>query len=64
MTYNGRGRFSGRGGNSAALPVNPQIDLCRDATIDVQANAPESMDETFLVVPCRSVQPPIGRVCS
>jgi hypothetical protein len=54
MTYKSSGRFSGRGENSATLPVNPQVDLCRDPTNDCEANGPESIEEAYLVVPCHS----------
>ena len=55
MTYKGSDRFSESGESSATLPENAQIHLCRDPTNACAARGPESMDETFLVVPCRSV---------
>jgi hypothetical protein len=55
MPYKGSGRFAGRGENSATLPVNPQIHLCRDPTIECDASESESIDEIYQVIPCHSV---------
>jgi hypothetical protein len=55
MTDQDNGRFAGTGEKSATLPVNPQIHLSRDPTIDREANRPESIDDAYRVVPCHSV---------